>query len=188
MSEGTKTPLLEIRNLSVTFSGRGGAKPVEAVKGVSLDLDRGKTLALVGESGSGKSVTALSVLQLLPYPIAVHGPESSIRFAGEELIGAAPERLRRVRGNRIAMVFQEPMTSLNPLHTLERQIAETLLIHRHMTTVAARRRTLARAARSARASRPNTRPCQGGDARPTRWVPGVLKADQRRSRRPGCPR
>jgi len=142
VSEGAKTPLLEIRNLSVTFSGRGGAKPVEAVKGVSLDLDRGKTLALVGESGSGKSVTALSVLQLLPYPIAVHGPESSIRFAGEELIGAAPERLRRVRGNRIAMVFQEPMTSLNPLHTLERQIGETLLIHRHMTPVAARRRTL----------------------------------------------
>jgi microcin C transport system ATP-binding protein len=142
VSEGAKTPLLEIRNLSVTFSGRGGAKPVEAVKGVSLDLDRGKTLALVGESGSGKSVTALSVLQLLPYPTAVHGPESSIRFAGEELVGAAPERLRRVRGNRIAMVFQEPMTSLNPLHTLERQIAETLLIHRHMTTDAARRRTL----------------------------------------------
>jgi microcin C transport system ATP-binding protein len=142
VSEDAKTALLEIRNLSVTFSGRGGAKPVEAVKGVSLDLDRGKTLALVGESGSGKSVTALSVLQLLPYPTAVHGPESSIRFAGEELVGAAPERLRRVRGNRIAMVFQEPMTSLNPLHTLERQIAETLLIHRHMTTDAARRRTL----------------------------------------------
>jgi microcin C transport system ATP-binding protein len=142
VSEDPKTALLEIRNLSVTFSGRGGAKPVEAVKGVSLDLDRGKTLALVGESGSGKSVTALSVLQLLPYPTAVHGPESSIRFAGEELVGAAPERLRRVRGNRIAMVFQEPMTSLNPLHTLERQIAETLLIHRHMTTDAARRRTL----------------------------------------------
>jgi microcin C transport system ATP-binding protein len=142
VSKDAKTALLEIRNLSVTFSGRGGAKPVEAVKGVSLDLDRGKTLALVGESGSGKSVTALSVLQLLPYPTAVHGPESSIRFAGEELVGAAPERLRRVRGNRIAMVFQEPMTSLNPLHTLERQIAETLLIHRHMTTDAARRRTL----------------------------------------------
>jgi microcin C transport system ATP-binding protein len=142
VSKDAQTALLEIRNLSVTFSGRGGAKPVEAVKGVSLDLDRGKTLALVGESGSGKSVTALSVLQLLPYPTAVHGPESSIRFAGEELVGAAPERLRRVRGNRIAMVFQEPMTSLNPLHTLERQIAETLLIHRHMTTDAARRRTL----------------------------------------------
>jgi microcin C transport system ATP-binding protein len=135
-------PLLDIRNLSVTFAGRGGAQSVEAVKGVSLTLDRGRTLALVGESGSGKSVTALSVLQLLPYPIAAHGPGSSIRLAGEELVGATPEQLRQVRGNRIAMVFQEPMTSLNPLHTLERQISETLLIHRHMTTVAARQRTL----------------------------------------------
>ena len=119
-----------------------GRPPVEAVKGVSFTLDRGETLALVGESGSGKSVTALSVLQLLPYPVAAHGPESSIRFAGEELVGAAPERLRRVRGNRIAMVFQEPMTSLNPLHTLERQIAETLLIHKHMSAAAARERTI----------------------------------------------
>ncbi|MBO0736756.1 MAG: ABC transporter ATP-binding protein [Alphaproteobacteria bacterium] len=140
MSEGH--PLLDIRNLSVTFAGRGGAKPVEAVKGVSFTLERGERLALVGESGSGKSVTALSVLQLLPYPIAAHAPGSSIRFAGEELVGGAPERLRRVRGDRIAMVFQEPMTSLNPLHTLERQIAETLLIHRHMTAQAARSRTI----------------------------------------------
>jgi microcin C transport system ATP-binding protein len=135
-------PLLEIRDLSVTFAGRAGAKAVEAVKGISFTLDRGETLALVGESGSGKSVTALSVLQLLPYPLAAHGSESSIRFAGEELVGATPERLRRVRGNRIAMVFQEPMTSLNPLHTLERQIAETLLIHKHMTAIAARARTI----------------------------------------------
>jgi microcin C transport system ATP-binding protein len=135
-------PLLEIRNLGVTFAGRGGGGPVEAVKGVSLTLDRGETLALVGESGSGKSVTALSILQLLPYPLAAHGADSSIRFAGEELVGAAPETLRRVRGNRIAMVFQEPMTSLNPLHTLERQIAETLLIHRHMAPGRARERTL----------------------------------------------
>jgi microcin C transport system ATP-binding protein len=135
-------PLLEIRNLSVTFAGCGGAPPVEAVKGVSLALDRGGTLALVGESGSGKSVTALSVLQLLPYPIATHGHASTIRFAGEELLGAAPEALRQVRGNRIAMVFQEPMTSLNPLHTLERQISETLLIHRHTSAAAARARIL----------------------------------------------
>jgi microcin C transport system ATP-binding protein len=135
-------PLLEIRNLGVTFAGRGGTKPVEAVKGVSLTLDRGETLALVGESGSGKSVTALSILQLLPYPVAAHSARSSIRLAGEELVDAAPERLRRVRGNRIAMVFQEPMTSLNPLHTLERQIAETLFIHRHMSAGRARERTL----------------------------------------------
>jgi microcin C transport system ATP-binding protein len=139
---GREAPLLEIRNLSVTFAGRGGASPVEAVKGVSLTLERGETLALVGESGSGKSVTALSILQLLPYPLAAHGADSSIRFAGEELVGAAPETLRRVRGNRIAMVFQEPMTSLNPLHTLERQIAETLQIHRHMAPGRARERTL----------------------------------------------
>ena len=106
-------PLLDIRHLGVTFAGRAGAAPVEAVRGLSLSLDRGQTLALVGESGSGKSVTALSILQLLPYPLAAHGRESSIRFAGEELVGATSERLRRVRGNRIAMVFQEPMTSLD---------------------------------------------------------------------------
>src|ERR1700746_2702819 len=134
--------MLEVRNLWVGFAGRGGAAPVDAVKGVSLALDRGETLALVGESGSGKSVTALAILQLLPYPVAGHGARSSICFAGEELVGAAPQRLRRVRGNRIAMVFQEPMTSLNPLHTLERQIAETLLIHKHMRAEAARERTL----------------------------------------------
>ncbi len=136
------SPLLAVDDLGVTFAGRGGAKPVEAVKHVSFTLDRGQTLALVGESGSGKSVTALSVLQLLPYPAAAHGARSSIRFAGEELVGAAAEQLRRVRGNRIAMVFQEPMTSLNPLHTLEKQVAETLLIHRHMPAAAARVRTI----------------------------------------------
>jgi len=134
--------LLEIRDLSVTFGGWRGAPPVEAVKRASFTLDRGETLALVGESGSGKSVTALSILQLLPYPSARHTPESSIRFAGEELVGGAPARLRSIRGNRIAMIFQEPMTSLNPLHTLEKQIGETLLIHKHMSGSAARARTL----------------------------------------------
>jgi microcin C transport system ATP-binding protein len=134
--------LLEIRDLGVTFAGWRGAAPVEAVKRVSFTLDRGETLALVGESGSGKTVTALSVLQLLPYPAASHPAGSSIRFAGEELVGAAPGRLREVRGNRIAMVFQEPMTSLNPLHTLEKQVAETLLIHKHMSPAAARSRTV----------------------------------------------
>src|SRR6202023_1339372 len=134
--------LLEIRALSVTFGGWRGAAPVEAVKRASFTLDRGETLALVGESGSGKSVTALSILQLLPYPAAAHTPESSIRFAGEELVGGAPARLREIRGNRIAMVFQEPMTSLNPLHTLDKQVGETLLIHKHMSASAARARTL----------------------------------------------
>src|SRR3954462_13285079 len=139
---GTAMSLLEVRDLSVTFRGARGAAPVEAVKRASFALDRGETLALVGESGSGKSVTALSILQLLPYPAASHTPESSIRFAGEELVGAAPARLRQVRGNRIAMVFQEPMTSLNPLHTLDKQITEVLLIHKHMSAAAARTRTL----------------------------------------------
>jgi len=134
--------LLEIRDLSVTFNGWRGAPPVHAVKRVSFDLDKGETLALVGESGSGKSVTALSVLQLLPYPAASHTPESSIKFAGEELVGAAPVRLREVRGNRIGIVFQEPMTSLNPLHTLEKQIGETLVIHNHLSAGAVRKRTL----------------------------------------------
>ncbi|HXO01327.1 MAG TPA: ABC transporter ATP-binding protein [Stellaceae bacterium] len=134
--------LLEIRNLSVTFTGWRGAAPVQAVKRASFDLEKGETLALVGESGSGKSVTALSILQLLPYPAAAHTPESSIKFAGEELVGAPPARLRDIRGNRIGMVFQEPMTSLNPLHTVEKQVAETLLIHNHMPAATVRRRTL----------------------------------------------
>jgi len=134
--------LLEVRNLAVSFAGRGGAAPVAAVKGVSFSLDRGETLGLVGESGSGKSVTALSILQLLPYPLAAHAPGSSIRFGGEELIGAAPETLRQVRGDRIAMVFQEPMTSLNPLHTVERQVGEILSVHRRMSIRAARERVL----------------------------------------------
>ena len=125
------SPLLEVRDLSVAF----GATP--AVTRVSFTLDRGETLALVGESGSGKSVSALSLLQLLPYPHARH-PSGSIRLRGEELLGAAPARLREVRGNQIAMVFQEPMTSLNPLHSIEKQIGETLLLHKGLS--GARRR------------------------------------------------
>ncbi len=132
--------LLAIRDLSVTFTA--GGQTVTAVKGVSFDIQRGETVALVGESGSGKSVTALSILQLLPYPTAKHGPGSSIRFDGNEMIGAAPALLERVRGDRIAMVFQEPMTSLNPLHTLEKQIGETLFLHKRMRPGQARRRTL----------------------------------------------
>jgi microcin C transport system ATP-binding protein len=116
-------PLLEVRDLSVSF----GATP--AVKRISFTLNRGETLALVGESGSGKSVSALSLLQLLPYPHARH-PGGSIRLRGEELLGAAPDRLRAIRGNQIAMVFQEPMTSLNPLHSIEKQIGETLMLHK----------------------------------------------------------
>ncbi len=132
-------PLLRVRDLSVTFDVGKGER-FTAVDRVSFDLPRGETLALVGESGSGKSVTALSILQLLPYPLAAHPAGSSVRFAGEELIGASETALQRIRGNRIAMVFQEPMTSLNPLHTIERQIGEVLTIHKGLGGAAARRR------------------------------------------------
>jgi microcin C transport system ATP-binding protein len=132
-------PLLEIRDLSVSFDVPGRA--VEAVRHISFDIEKGETVALVGESGSGKSVTALSVLQLLPYPLARH-PSGSIRFQGREMVGAGESFLRQVRGDRIAMIFQEPMTSLNPLHTLEKQVNEVLLVHKNMGRQAARARTL----------------------------------------------
>ncbi|WP_449226820.1 ABC transporter ATP-binding protein [Azospirillum argentinense] len=131
--------LLQVRNLHVEFRSGGGA--MHAVKGVSFDITKGETLALVGESGSGKSVTALSILQLLPYPMARH-PHGSIRFRGTELVGAEEKVLRDVRGDRIAMIFQEPMTSLNPLHSIERQINETLFLHKGLSRAAARKRTL----------------------------------------------
>ena len=132
--------LLQVRHLGVTFDMPGGA--TEAVKDASLEIAAGETHALVGESGSGKSVTALSVLQLLPYPLARHPAGSSIRFRGAELIGAEERTLREVRGNQISMIFQEPMTSLNPLHSVEKQINETLILHKGLTRDAARRRTL----------------------------------------------
>ena len=135
MSEPAK--LLEVRDLGVTF----GTNTVPAVEGASFSLGKGETLAIVGESGSGKTVTALSILQLLPYPLARH-PAGSIRFAGEELIGAPAERLRQIRGNRIAMVFQEPMTSLNPLHRVERQIGEVLTLHKKLPENLVRGRVL----------------------------------------------
>jgi microcin C transport system ATP-binding protein len=133
------TDLLSVRDLAVDFHLANGA--THAVRGVSFDIRPGETLALVGESGSGKSVTALSILQLLPYPVA-HHPTGSIRFKGRELVGADENTMRDVRGDRIAMIFQEPMTSLNPLHTIEKQINETLFLHKGLTLSAARRRTL----------------------------------------------
>ena len=133
------SPLLSVSDLRVTFTTSSG--PLEAVRGVSFELNRGETLSLVGESGSGKSVTALSVLQLLPYPAAWH-PSGSIHFEGQELIGAPTKALQQVRGDRIAMIFQEPMTSLNPLHRVEKQIAETLMLHRGATAGGARARAL----------------------------------------------
>jgi microcin C transport system ATP-binding protein len=133
------SPLLAVRDLAVTFAVDGGE--TAAVRGVSFDLDRGETVALVGESGSGKSVTALSIMQLLPYPKARH-PAGSIRFQERELMGASEAEMQRVRGDRIAMIFQEPMTSLNPLHTIEKQVNETLRVHRGLSRAAARGRTL----------------------------------------------
>ena len=131
--------LLTVEALRVRFGA--GPAAVEAVRGVSFSIRRGETLALVGESGSGKSVTALSILQLLPYPLASH-PSGSIRFQGRELVGADTTTMRAIRGDRIAMIFQEPMTSLNPLHTIERQVDETLLLHKGLDRQAARARTL----------------------------------------------
>ena len=136
MSSG---PLLSVRDLSVAFSQ--GGKESLAVDHVSLDVGRGETVALVGESGSGKSVSALSVLKLLPYPAASH-PSGEILFHGENLLGKDDKALRKVRGNKITMIFQEPMTSLNPLHTIQQQIGEILKIHRGMGDAAARERTL----------------------------------------------
>ncbi len=122
--------LLAINDLSVSF-GRG-ASEVQAVRGVSFHINRGETVALVGESGSGKSVSALSVMQLLPYPLA-HHPTGSVKFKGEELMGVADGRMRQLRGDDIAMIFQEPLSSLNPLHSIDRQIAEVLLLHKNIT-------------------------------------------------------
>lgn len=131
--------LLEVKNLGVEFVN--GERVNKVVEDTSFTLDRGETLAVVGESGSGKSVTALSVLQLLPYPAARH-PHGSIVFDGQELLGAPEPVLRGLRGNRISMIFQEPMTSLNPLHTIEKQISEVLFIHKKMTPAAARTRVV----------------------------------------------
>ncbi len=131
--------LLDVRDLRVSF--RTDAGEVPAVKGVSWQLRKGESLALVGESGSGKSVSAMSVLQLLPYPRAWH-PSGSIRFSGEELMGAPGPLIRAIRGGRIGTIFQEPMTSLNPLHTVEKQIGETLRIHKRLVGKAARERML----------------------------------------------
>ena len=133
----TAQPLLQIHGLDVNFTSGDGV--TQAVKGASFDIERGKTMALVGESGSGKSVTALSILQLLPYPVASH-PNGSILFEGEEILGAPPRRLREVRGNHISMIFQEPITSLNPLHSIGRQVAEAIILHRKLPKKEAWRR------------------------------------------------
>jgi microcin C transport system ATP-binding protein len=135
----TVSPLLDIRNLYVSFGK--GVHEVAAVRNASLAINQGETVALVGESGSGKSVTALSIPQLLPYPLA-HHPGGSIRLNGMELMGASEPQLRAIRGGQVSMIFQEPMTSLNPLHTVEKQIMEMLWLHKGMSDKAARERIL----------------------------------------------
>jgi microcin C transport system ATP-binding protein len=129
--------VLEVRDLSVTFRQDGAE--IRAVRGVSFTVGRGETVALVGESGSGKSVTALSTVALLPDSARIEG---SIRYDGREMVGATEAELRRVRGNDISFIFQEPMTSLNPLHTIEKQIGESLAEHQGLTGAPARARTL----------------------------------------------
>ena len=131
------TPILQVEGLRVAF--RQDGRLIEAVRGVDLTVGQGETVALVGESGSGKSVTALSTVGLLPDSAMVTG---SARFEGREMIGADPAALRALRGNRISFIFQEPMTSLNPLHTIERQITEALTLHQGLQGAAARARVL----------------------------------------------
>jgi microcin C transport system ATP-binding protein len=132
-------PLLCVRDLSVAF--RAGGRNMVAVDCVSFDIGKGEAVALVGESGSGKSVTALSVLKLLPYP-AAHHPSGSVTFKGRNLLKLSERDMRQVRGDDITIIFQEPLSSLNPLHTIEKQIGEILLLHRGLTGAPARARTL----------------------------------------------
>ncbi|MNQ77517.1 Glutathione import ATP-binding protein GsiA [compost metagenome] len=131
--------LIEVRDLAVEFTS--GEQTQRVVEGISFDIRRGETLALVGESGSGKSVTAHSILRLLPYPLARH-PSGTINYRDRDLLTLGEKQMRHIRGNRIAMIFQEPMTSLNPLHNIEKQINEILALHKGMRGKAATRRTL----------------------------------------------
>ncbi len=137
--DAVNQPLLDVRDLSVAFRHQGGSSV--AVDRISFDIKRGECVALVGEFGSGKSVSALSVLKLLPYPTASH-PSGSIRFKGRELLPLTENDIRSIRGNDISIIFQEPMTSLNPLHTIEDQIVEILQLHGNVSGRTARARTL----------------------------------------------
>ena len=132
--------LLTVTDLGVRFGS------TDAVKGVSFHVDKGEMVGVVGESGSGKSASALSILQLLPYPLASH-PTGSIQLEGQELLGADSVVMRRVRGSRISIIFQEPMTSLNPLHTIGKQVSEAIRLHRSMSFKEAKSRTMALLAR-----------------------------------------
>ncbi|MCB9976273.1 MAG: ABC transporter ATP-binding protein [Rhodospirillales bacterium] len=133
-------PLLQIQNLTVDFRTPSGV--FHAVKNISFTIGKGETVAVVGESGSGKSVTALSVMRLLPYPVASHAPESKILFEGEDLIARKERAMCAIRGRRIGMIFQEPLTALNPLHVIGQQIGEVLRIHQGMNAAKTRTRVL----------------------------------------------
>jgi microcin C transport system ATP-binding protein len=135
----TPEPLLTVKDLSIAFGT--GDRTTLAVDRISFSIAKGGTLALVGESGSGKSATALSVMKLLPYPAASH-PSGQVMFKGQDLLSLSERDIREIRGADITIIFQEPMTSLNPLHTIERQIGEILLLHRGMTGAPARARIL----------------------------------------------
>lgn len=139
MTALTPTPLVDVRDLSVQF--RSGGVAVDAVKGASFNIAKGEIVALVGESGSGKTVSALSILKLLPYP-AVHHPTGQILFAGQDLLKAPDSVMRDIRGEKISIIFQEPMTSLNPLHTIRKQVGEIMKLHRGLDDATARERVL----------------------------------------------
>lgn len=139
MSDNNQKPIIEVESLAIDFKTQEGV--FEAVREVSFSLKKGKTLALVGESGSGKSITALSLMQLLPYPTASH-PTGEIRLEGQNIVGFSENKMRKIRGNKIGMIFQEPMTSLNPLHSIEKQIAEPLKIHKGFSNEKAKARVL----------------------------------------------
>jgi microcin C transport system ATP-binding protein len=140
MSAARSNPLIDVRNLSVEFRSSGTV--VEAVRGVSFNIAKGEIVALVGESGSGKSVSALSILRLLPYP-AAHHPTGEIRYGGTDLLKADERTLRSIRGEKISMVFQEPMTSLNPLHSILKQVGEIMKLHHGLDDATVRKRVLA---------------------------------------------
>ena len=132
-------PLVQVRDLAVRFGS--GDHAVDAVKGVSFCIGHGETVALVGESGSGKTVSALSILKLLPYPSASH-PSGTVLFGGQDLLQASMSALRLIRGHKISIIFQEPMTSLNPLHSIEKQVGEIMKLHRGLDDATARARVV----------------------------------------------
>jgi len=132
-------PLVDVRDLSVRFAA--GPTVVDAVKNVTFNIAKGEIVALVGESGSGKTVSALSIMRLLPYPSASH-PTGAIHYGGKDLLKAPGHTMRELRGEKISIIFQEPMTSLNPLHTIEKQVGEIMKLHHGLDDAAARARVI----------------------------------------------